>query len=451
MMIATVSILHLADTKEALDMDTETLQATARNHMAQLSTLTYQQLDGIKTALPYGMNRIHSNRTMTTESMGAMIPYRALEVCDLSGIVYGINIISKNGAIADRRKLQNGNGLVLGIPGSGKSMISKEEEFQMMLKYKDEAEIIIIDPESEWGNITRAQGGEVIKISSSGTQHINAFDLDFDYDVKNPVAMKTEFIISLCQQAVNMSGHNLTAKERSLIDRCVRLIYKDYIKRNYRGDPPTLRDFRNTLLGQKEKEAENLALMLEMWTDGSLNTFAQHTNVNTKSNIICYDILELGSTLMPVGMLVVLDAIWNRVVQNRRAGIMTFIYIDEIYLLFKEQYSAEFLYKLWKRARKYNAFVTGITQNIDDMLQSHTARAMLSNSEFLILLNQSGPDREKLQQLLNLSDTQLSYITNAETGSGLLRMGSAMIPFKNSFPKNTELYKLMSTKPGEAL
>ena len=451
MMIATVSILHLADTPDQLDTDTETLQAIARNHMAQLSTLTHQQLDGINTTLPYGMNSIYSNRTLTTESMAAMMPFRALEIFDQFGIVYGINTVSKNPIVANRQKLQNGNGMVLGVSGSGKSFITKEEFLALVTRYGREAEFVIIDPESEWGNVTRSVNGEVIQISSYGNHHINAFDLEYDYDTKNPVAMKTEFILSLCQQAVMMSGHNLSAKERSLIDRCVRYVYKDYVKRGYRGDPPTLRDFRNTLLGQKEREAENLALMLEMWTDGSLNTFAQHTNVNTNSNIICYDILELGSTLMPVGMLVILDAIWNRVVRNRRKGIMTYIVVDEIYLLFKEQYSADFLYKLWKRARKYNAFVSGITQNVDDLLQSATARTMLSNSEFLILLNQSGSDREKLQALLNLSDTQLNHITDAETGSGLLRMGSALVPFKNNFPKNTELYRLMTTRPNEKL
>ena len=302
--------------------------------------------------MAFGMKRFLGDLTITADGLAAMVPSRALEICVPRGIVYGINAVSKNPIIADRVLLQNGGGMVLGVSGSGKSMFGKNEVLSKITKADERAEIVIIDPESEWGHIVKAVNGEVIQVSASGNHHINAFDLEYDYDRKNPVAMKAEFILSLCQQAISMSGQTLSGRERSLIDRCVDKVYKDYVRRGYRGDPPTLRDFRNTLLGQKEDDAQNLALILEMWTDGSLNTFAQHTNVNTNSNVICYDIHELGSTLMPVGMLVILDAIWNRVVRNRRKGIMTHIVIDEIYLLFKEPYSAEFLYKLWKRARK---------------------------------------------------------------------------------------------------
>ena len=311
------------------------------------------------------------------------------------------------------------------------------------------ADIIIIDPEREYSQLVNAMGGEVINISATSDNHINAMDMNKDYgDGANPVILKSEFIMSLCEQLIG--GTNLGAKQKSIIDRCTASVYRSYQQNDYQGHIPTLQDFRAELLQQDEPEAKELALAIELFTHGSLNTFAKQTNVDTNNRLICYDILDLGKQLMPIGMLVVLDSILNRITQNRAKGKNTFIFIDEIYLLFQHEYSANFLFTLWKRVRKYGAYASGITQNVDDLLQSHTARTMLANSEFIIMLNQASTDRLELAKLLNISDLQMSYITNVEAGHGLIKVGSSLVPFANKFPKNTKLYKLMTTKPGEA-
>ena len=312
-----------------------------------------------------------------------------------------------------------------------------------------DADIIIIDPEREYSQLVNAMGGEVINISATSDNHINAMDMNKDYgDGANPVILKSEFIMSLCEQLIG--GTNLGAKQKSIIDRCTASVYRSYQQNDYQGHIPTLQDFRAELLQQDEPEAKELALAIELFTHGSLNTFAKQTNVDTNNRLICYDILDLGKQLMPIGMLVVLDSILNRITQNRAKGKNTFIFIDEIYLLFQHEYSANFLFTLWKRVRKYGAYASGITQNVDDLLQSHTARTMLANSEFIIMLNQASTDRLELAKLLNISDLQMSYITNVEAGHGLIKVGSSLVPFANKFPKNTKLYKLMTTKPGEA-
>ena len=275
-------------------------------------------------------------------------------------------------------------------------------------------------------------------------------DINSEYgDGANPVILKSEFILSLCEHV--MKGGVLGAKEKSIIDRCTAKVYRAYQQGNYQGIAPTLQDFREELLKQPEEEAHNIALQIELFTKGSLNTFAKNTNVDINNRIVCYDILDLGEQLLPIGMLVILDSIVNRITINRNKGKKTYIFIDEIYLLFKHEYSANFLFTLWKRVRKYGAYCTGITQNVDDLLQSHTARTMLANSEFIVMLNQASTDALELSKLLSISETQMGYITNVNVGEGLLKIGSSLIPFKNDFPKNTNLYKLMSTKPGEIL
>lgn len=276
---------------------------------------------------------------------------------------------------------------------------------------------------------------------------INAMDMEQGYgDGENPVVLKSEFLLSLCEQLIGAG--KLSAKEKSIIDRCTAQVYRDYIRGGYQGQAPTLQDFHAELLRQPEKEAQDVALAIELFTDGSLNTFAKPTNVDTNARILCYDIRDLGKQLLPVGMLVVLDSIFNRIIRNRGLKRNTWIYIDEIYLLFQHEYSANFLFTLWKRMRKYQACGTGISQNIEDLLQSHTARTMLANSEFLIMLNQAATDREELAHLLNISDNQLSYITNVDSGRGLIKCGSAIVPFVDHFPKN-KLYRLMTTKPSD--
>lgn len=446
MMFAVLTMVHIADSKEQLDSDTETLFTTARKHLCQFSTLTFQQLDGLNTVLPYGLRKVDAIRTLTTESTAVFIPFRAQEISHSGGIYYGQNVISKNMIIANRKHLLNGNSFILGVSGSGKSFTAKREIVNQILSSDDD--IILIDPEREYSSLVKAMGGEIIHISATSPNHINAMDMNKDYgDGANPVILKSEFVLSLCEQLIG--GHNLGAKQKSLIDRCTASVYRKYLQSNFKGDPPTLQDFHAELLRQEELEAQEIGLAIELFTNGSLNTFAKPTNVDVNNRLICYDILDLGKQLLPIGMLVVLDSILNRITQNRAKGKNTFIIIDEIYLLFQHEYSANFLFTLWKRVRKYGAFCTGITQNVDDLLQSHTARTMLANSEFIVMLNQASTDRMELAKLLNISDLQLSYITNVDAGNGLIKVGSSLVPFTDQFPHNTKLYRLMTTKPGE--
>ena len=430
MMFAVVTLVHLADSKEELDSDTETLQSIARKHLCQLTTLNWQQDAGLVTALPLGLRRIDALRTLTTEALAVLMPFKAQEIRDRGGIYYGQNVISKNLIIADRKQLLNGNGFVLGVSGSGKSFTAKREITALALSTQDD--ILIIDPESEYRPLVEGLGGEVVEISATSSNHINAMDMEQGYgEGENPVVLKSEFLLSLCEQSVGAG--KLSAKEKSIIDRCTAQCYHDYVRDGCRGQAPTLQDFHAELLRQPEAEARDVALALELFTEGSLNTFAKPTNVDMSSRIACYDIRKLGKQLLSMGMLVILDSFLNRITRNRRLGRNTWIYIDEIYLLFQHEYSANFLFTLWKRVRKYGACCTGLTQNVDDLLQSHTARTMLANSEFLVMLNQASTDRLELARLLNISDNQLSYITNVDFGRGLIKCGSAIVPFMDNF------------------
>jgi type IV secretory pathway VirB4 component len=449
MFLSVLTIVITDETKEKLESDTDAILQIASQKRCQLGILRFQQLDGLNTVLPFGVRKIDALRTLTTESLAVFMPFKVQEIRHENGIFYGQNTISKNMIVADRKQLLNGNSFILGVSGSGKSFTAKQEITSIRLKDSN-ADIILIDPEREYSPLVKSFGGEVIKISATSDNHINAMDMNSEYgDGANPVILKSEFILSLCEQLIG-SG-NLGPKQKSIIDRCTANVYRVFQQGNYQGIPPTLQDFREELLKQPEPEAQEIALAIELFTNGSLNTFAMNTNVNTSSSLICYDILDLGKQLLPIGMLVVLDSILNRITANRTKGRNTYIFIDEIYLLFQYEYSANFLFTLWKRVRKYGAFCTGITQNVEDLLQSHTARTMLANSEFIIMLNQASTDRIELAKLLNISDLQMSYITNVGAGEGLIKVGSSLVPFVNKFPRDTELYSLMTTKLGEGL
>ncbi|WP_331477109.1 VirB4-like conjugal transfer ATPase, CD1110 family [Blautia sp.] len=446
MMFGILTMVHMADSKKQLDSDTESILSVARKHLCQMAALKWQQVDGLNTVLPYGIRKINALRTLTTESTAVLIPFHTQEIMQPGGIYYGQNAVSKNMLVADRRKLLNGNSFRLGVSGSGKSFSAKEEIVDLALSTEDD--ILILDPESEFVSLVESLNGEVISISATSDTHLNALDMDSAYgNDKNPLIEKSEFILSLFEQLVGAG--NLSAKEKSILDRCTADVYRDYMRSGYQGEVPTLKDLYRQLMLQPEEEARGLALSSELFINGSLNTFAQKTNVNTKSRIIAYDIRELGEQLMPLGMLVTLDSIFNRVIQNWKRGRTTWIFADEFYLLFRYQYSADFFYRLYKRIRKYNGFVTGLTQNVEELLRSDTARLMLANSEFLILLNQATTDRDELASLLNISDNQLSYITNVGAGHGLIRCSGNIVPFENNFPKNTKLYQLMTTKLSE--
>lgn len=441
-----ITVMHTADTLEQLNSDTEAIQAMGRNHMCQIGILKYQQLEGFNATLPIGINKIEARRTLTTESLAVFMPFKVQEIQHDGGVFQGVNVISKNMIIVNRKFLLNGNCFILGVSGSGKSFTAKEEMVNLLLS--TDADVMIIDPEREYSALVEAMDGQVIELSVKSKNHINCLDINKEYaDGASPIAFKAEFVLSLFEQVIGKGGVN--AIQKSIVDRCLANVYKNYIKRGYTGKVPTLVDLCNDLKQQPEAEALELATAMELFASGSHSTFAQKTNVNVENRLICYDILELGSQLMPIGMLVVLDSILNRITKNRAEGRETYIFIDEIYLLFQHEYSANFLFTLWKRVRKYGAYCTGITQNVDDLLQSHTARTMLANSEFIIMLNQGGTDREDLANLLQISETQMTHITNVEVGHGLVKVGSALVPFERKFPKDTELYKLMSTKVGE--
>ena len=451
MMFVTMTLVHIADSLEELNNDTETLMSIGRKDLCNLSVLKYQQEDGLNTVMPYGLMDIHAIRTLTTESTAVLIPYKTQEIIDEGGLYYGINAISHNLLMCNRKLLLNGNGFIIGVSGSGKSFASKME-IAMAALFTDD-DIIVVDPEREYAPLVSNLGGEVIKLSASSPNHINAMDIDKDIGGEdNPISIKSEFLISLFDQLLKNGdtrlGGGVGAKDRSIIDRCTINVYEEYFKGNME-QMPTLADFREELLNQKEQEAHDLALSLELFATGSLDAFSRQSNVNVNNRIACYDILELGDQMKSIGLLIMLDNIMNRVMANRKRGKYTRVYIDEAHLFFKNPYSAEFLLKAWKRFRKYGGLLTGITQNIEDCLRNDTARGMLANSEFLLMLNQAPSDRIELAGLLNISETQMSYITNAPAGHGLIKVGGSIVPFVNDFPMDTQLYRLMSTKPGE--
>ena len=442
MMFANLTLVITADSKEQLEADTETVLMTARKHLCQIVPLKYQQLNGLNTALPIGVRKIKNLRTLTTESLAVLNPFRVQEIMDKNGIYYGENAISHNLIMVNKANLLNQSSFLLGVPGSGKSFSAKELITFLSLSTDDD--ILICDPEGEYSALVKAMGGEVIGISASSKDHINAMDMTEGYgDGANPVIDKSEFILSLFEQ---LDKKGLGAREKSIIDRCTALVYEDSKKEK---KVPTLMDLRKKLLEQSEKEAHELALELELFTNGSLNVFAHETNVNTNSRIISYDIYKLGKQLKTMGLLVITDAMLNRVSENYRKGKRTHIFIDEIHVLFENEYSATFFNSAWRQFRKRNAYPTAITQNVEYLLSSVDASTMLSNSEFIVMLNQAASDRKELAKLLNISDEQMSYITNAEAGCGLIKYGSSLVPFINKFPQDTRLYKLMTTKPGE--
>jgi len=446
MMFIVVTLVHVADTKEQLDSDTESILSVAKKHMCQMSSLKWQQYDGLNTVLPYGQRRIDVLRTMTTEAVAVLMPFRTQEIMDAGGIYYGQNAISKNLIIANRRLLLNGNGFILGVSGSGKSFVAKREIVNLILSTDDD--VLIADPQNEYAPLIRGLGGTVIEVSESSRHHINAMDMSAGYsDSDNPLISKSEFVLSFCEQLVGTG--KLGAREKSVIDRCMTNVYRQYIKSNYTLKPPTLKDLYEELKKQSEPQAKDIALSLEMVTNGNLNVFAHQTNVDVDNRLIAYGIRDLGKQLKTVGMLVMLDAIRNRVARNRERGKRTHVFIDEMHIFFGNELSSNFLSESWKQFRKDGALATGITQNVEDCLKSVTARTMLANSEFIVMLNQAPTDRMELAKLLNISETQLSYITNAEAGQGLIKCMASIVPFADKFPKDTELYRLMTTKPDE--
>lgn len=442
MMFGILTMVHTAESKKQLDADTETLLTIGRKKLCQFSVLKFQQMDGLNTALPIGHRKIPAVRTLTSESVAVLMPFRVQEIMDAGGIYCGENAISHNLIMCNKEKLLNPNSFLLGVPGSGKSFNAKMHIVFLTLATQDD--ILICDPEREYASLVEAMGGEVVRIAAGSRDHINAMDMVDGYgDGGDPVIEKSQFILSLFEQ---LDKKGINAKERSIIDRCVGEVYEEY---QHGGAVPTLRVLREKFLEQEEPEAQDLALVSELFTNGSLDAFAHESNVDVNNRIMVYDILDLGKQLKTMGLLVITDAMLNRVTENWKQGKRTHIFLDEFHVVFENEYSGAFFNSAWRRFRKRNAFPTAITQNVEYLLDSVLASTMISNSEYIVMLNQAEPDRAKLATLLKISTEQMGYITNADAGCGLVKYGSSLVPFVNRFPTNTRLYKLMTTKPGE--
>lgn len=446
MMLGVITMVLTAESKAQLDQDTEAVLAVARKHMSQMATLRFQQSDGLNTVLPIGSRRINAFRTLTTESLAIFIPFKVQEIMHRGGIYYGENAISHNLIMIKQEKGMNQSTLLLGVPGSGKSFSAKELVTFLILNTDDD--ILICDPEGEFAPLIRAMGsdiGEVIDVAAGGKDHINAMYMVDGYGEHNPIVEKSQFIMSLLEQ---ISKEEIGTQHRSILDRCVAQVYKEAAKT---GTTPTLCTLREKLLQQPEFKAQELALTLELFTTGSLDAFGHESNVDLNKRVIAFNIRDLSEQLKPAGLLVITDTILNRVTLNWRRGKRTHVFIDEFHMVFNTEHGAEFFTDAWRQFRKRNACPTAITQNVTYLLSSEKARTMISNSELIVMLNQAAQDREELAALLNISREQMSYVTNADAGCGLIRFGRSLVPFVNRFPKDTELYKLMTTKPGEGV
>ena len=443
MMLSVLTIVHLADTKAELDADTDALLKVAADHMCQMAVLRYQQLDGLNTALPIGTRKIDTFRTLTTESLAVFMPFKVQEIQEPGGIYFGENAISHNLILCNMKNLLNQSMMLLGIPGSGKSFFAKLLIVAIALSTKDD--IIILDPEGEYTPLVKALGGAVMCFAVGGSDWLNAMAMEEGYGEGSPVAFKSQFIMSLLKQ---IDPDGIRAHHKSIIDRCVALVLQDQKKT---GKVPTLCTLREKLLEQPEQEARDLALTMELYTSGSLNIFAHETNVDTRNRIQSYDIHDLGEELKQPGFVTITDAMINRVNYNWAHGKKTHIFVDEFHIAYENEYSGNFFTSAWRQFRKRNAAPCAITQNVEYMLDSVQASTMVSNSEFVVMLNQAESDQERLSKLLNISPEQMSYVNGSDAGCGLMRYGSALVPFVNRFPTNTELYKLITTKPGEGL
>ena len=453
MYVVSLIVTHFADSKEELKSNSDAIKSTARRLLCSMQTLLGQQENGLNASLPLCNSKIEIKRTLTTDSTAVFMPFVNQELNDRNGgLYYGNNAVSRNLMMFNRRNSKNGNGFILGTPGSGKSMSAKQEMLEVLLSSDDE--VIVIDPEGEYYPMAEMLGGEVIRIAPGSNVHINPLDMDQNYagNEDDPVTLKSDFLISIFD--VILGGrYDLSPGQRSVIDRCTRNVYKKYIESydektgTYNNEfTPTLRDFYDELKKQPGYDAQELTRGLEIYAIGSLNLFAEKTNVSSHNRFTVFDIKDVGSSIKVLALLVVLDNVWNRIVSGRAKGKHVWFYIDEIYLLFKSESSAEFLRTLYKRARKYGGIPTGITQNVSDLLENDIARTMISNCEFIQMLNQAPLDRKDLAQLLNISPTQLSFITNAGPGEGLIYTGASIIPFKNQLPKDTKMYEAMTTK-----
>lgn len=449
MFLVTFLVLNTGRTEQELENNVFQASSIAQKHNCSLCRLDYQQEQGLMSSLPLADNQIEIQRGLTTSSTAIFIPFTTQELYQSGkeSLYYGLNALSQNLIMVDRKKLKNPNGLILGTPGSGKSFSAKREITNAFLVTADD--IIICDPEAEYAPLVQRLKGQVIKISPNSTQFINPMDINGNYsEEENPLALKADFILSLCELVVG-GKEGLLPVEKTVIDRCVHLIYRRYFADPRPENMPLLEDLYEALLQQEEKEAHHVATALEIYVKGSLNLFNHRTNVDVNNRIVCYDIKELGKQMKKIGMLVVQDQVWGRVTANRSAGRSTRYYVDEFHLLLKEEQTAAYSVEIWKRFRKWGGIPTGLTQNVKDLLSSREVENIFENSDFVYMLNQAAEDRQILAKQLNISPHQLSYVTHSSEGEGLLFFGNVILPFVDRFPQELELYRIMTTKLGE--
>ena len=446
MFLVTVVFLNTAKNKQELENVVFQTAGIAQKYNCALKRLDYQQEPGLMSSLPLGKNWIPIKRALTTTSTAIFVPFTTQELfMGGESIYYGLNALSNNLIMADRKKLKNPNGLIVGTPGAGKSFAAKREITNVIIVTKDD--IIICDPEGEYFPIVRAFNGQVVRISPTSHDYINPMDINTNYaDDDDPLSLKSDFILSLCELVVG-GKNGLEPVEKTIIDRCVRLVYQDYLADPVPEKMPILEDLYNLLRKQEEPEAQRLATALEIYVNGSLKVFNHRTNVELNNRLVCFDIKDLGKQLKKLGMLIVQDQVWNRVTVNRAAHKSTRYYIDEFHLLLKEEQTAAYSVEIWKRFRKWGGIPTGITQNVKDLLASREIENIFENSDFILMLNQASGDRQILAKQLNISPHQLSYVTNSGAGEGLIFYGNTIIPFKDRFDNSLMLYALMSSKP----
>ena len=448
MFLLTFIVVNTAGSRQQLDNNVFQAASIAQKYNCQLTRLDFRQEEGLMSSLPLGLNQIEIQRGLTTSSVAIFIPFTTQELFQdgKEALYCGLNALSNNLIMVDRKRLKNPNGLILGTPGSGKSFAAKREIANVFLVTDDD--IIICDPEAEYGPLVERLHGQVIKISPTSPHYINPMDLNLNYsDDENPLSLKSDFILSLCELIVG-GKDGLMPVEKTIIDRCVRMVYRDYLSDPVPENMPILEDLYNELRRQEEKEAQYIATALEIYVSGSLNVFNHRTNINIANRIVSFDIKELGKQLKKIGMLIVQDAVWNRVTINREAHKYTRYYIDEMHLLLREEQTAAYTVEIWKRFRKWGGIPTGITQNVKDLLSSREVENIFENSDFILMLNQASGDRQILAKQLNISPHQLSYVTHSGEGEGLLFYGNVILPFVDRFPRG-ELYDLLTTKPQE--
>ena len=448
MFLLTFIVVNTAGSRQQLDNNVFQAASIAQKYNCQLTRLDFRQEEGLMSSLPLGLNQIEIQRGLTTSSVAIFIPFTTQELFQdgKEALYCGLNALSNNLIMVDRKRLKNPNGLILGTPGSGKSFAAKREIANVFLVTNDD--IIICDPEAEYGPLVERLHGQVIKISPTSPHYINPMDLNLNYsDDENPLSLKSDFILSLCELIVG-GKDGLMPVEKTIIDRCVRMVYRDYLSDPVPENMPILEDLYNELRRQEEKEAQYIATALEIYVSGSLNVFNHRTNINIANRIVSFDIKELGKQLKKIGMLIVQDAVWNRVTVNREAHKSTRYYIDEMHLLLREEQTAAYTVEIWKRFRKCGGIPTGITQNVKDLLSSREVENIFENSDFILMLNQASGDRQILAKQLNISPHQLSYVTHSGEGEGLLFYGNVILPFVDRFPRG-ELYDLLTTKPQE--